>query len=830
MSSELPPWLSELRDSSAQAPLFVARPIQELVDDFSESQRGARLALLELCEVVETLVKALATAAGADIASEGAPDWLAVAVAAHLSMPTFGRWWRFLDLVGEKGGSPMLPELPDLARQMRALLFASPAADQRPEWHSIIDVRNPLAHGAGIDAKLAQKLLAHWGPRVSEAARAAAFLGEIDCWVRDSDGFRRLNGAEIEPPLSSPPDIVRQSLGVGDVALLRNDRLVMLSPFGRRASLSPGEMVLSQLYVRQGQVGLVYGLVGSEDALQAESDARLRERFETLFDIAVIRRRHAERDFTERGYESEFESDARGFVGRAEAVETLWRAVEGRGQGVVFVPGPAGIGKSRLVARVVFDIEAEFSERLQRGSSREAILAYRFTERDRGCAPLPFLRWLVERLGRVTGKETRPSPDHTLEALLDLAANLAASSPLDRIVLTLDGLDELARGFPRFASNVVRRLGPVDRLVLLVASRPEAGIAEAMAAVNAYLPWPDGLTPMSGVELREMLVTLLPRAAKLFVRDDRMEGDRVRNKFIDAVVERAEGLPLYVTLLVQATHEPDFDPEQLSRPGWLPGRVASFFNRLVERGVLSGDKGYYTQLVGALLALAREPLSLQEISAILSAGMSPAQRVDISRRYGVDISARNTAVAEEILRDLGGLLRVAVDQDGGRRYRLLHDDLTTFIRGSLAFGVICTTVRSWLAEQGRAPNADAARYFFANGIAHMLDWEHDDEMAVELAGACLADMDYQLARLMRLAPSGGDGGIRDDWDRVLDRGAVIQASHRAWRHFWTTEGSHLAVGPGRDGAREFLEIALQYAPDTVVGAAATPHLIAASHK
>ncbi|CAH2405593.1 AAA family ATPase [Mesorhizobium escarrei] len=821
---ELPPWLSDLRSFSLQMPLFVAWPVKELVDDFSGSERGARLALLELCEVVEALTKTLAAAAGADLASEGTPHWLASIVATHLSMPTFGRWWRLLDLIAKKGGTPMLPELPAAVQQMRTLLFASPSTDQRPEWSNILDVRNPLAHGAGIDAKLAQKLLAHWGPRVSEAAHAAAFLGGIDCWVHDPDGFRRLNGAEINPALEVPPDIVRKVLSVGDVALVRSGRVVILSPLGRRASLNIGERVLSQLYVRQGEVGLVYGLFGSEDALQTESEAGLRDRFEALFDITSIRRRHAERGFIERGYESEFESDARGFVGRADAVETLWRAVESRGQGVVFVSGPAGIGKSRLVARVIFDLVAELAERTRRGVSRETIFAYRFTDRDRGCAPLPFLRWLVERLGRITEKETSLSSDHTLEALLDIAANLVASSPLDRIVLILDGLDELARGFPRFASDIVLRLGPSDRLILLVASRPEAGIPDAMAAANAFLPWPDGLPPMSGVELREMLVTLLPRAAKLFVREDKVEGDRVRNRFIDVMVERAAGLPLYVTLLVQAAHEPGFDPEQLARPGWLPRRVTSFFDRLVERGVLSGDKGYYTQLVGALLALAREPLSLHEISAVLSGGMTLAQRADIYRRYGIDPSARNGVLAEEILRDLGGLLRVAVDESSTRRYRLLHDDLTTFIRASPAFGVICTTVRTWLAEQSRAPDGDAARYLFANGIAHLLDGETDDGNAVELAGACLADMDYQLGRLSLLARSGGDGGIRDDWNLVLDRGVLRQGSHRAWRHFWTTEGSHLAIGPARDGAREFLEIALQYAPDTVVGAAATPFL------
>lgn len=825
-----PPWVEPIRSFAEEAPLFLAVPATELVDAFPLRHSHVRLALFLLCEAAEALTKTLAVVAAADLAAEGRLDPKTAQSANRLlSVPTFGSWWGFLSGVVKgdktKRGTRTLPELPALVGVMDKVLFAQPAPGTGREWSSIIGVRNPLAHGGGIDPVLAVRLLDTWGPRLAEVLGHCSFFAEMTWWARDPTGFVSLNGPVARPPPGSPSDAVRNALEVGDIAVARGESVTLLSPLGRRSALRDDDRLLSQLYVRCGDVGLIYSLIGSDEALQAESDAATRERFDTLFGLHEIRRRAAEAGFSERGFDREFEDGAMGFIGRGAAVDELWNTVVGRQGGIVFVSGPAGMGKSRLVARVALDLIEEFAERRALGTSNEFVIPYRFVHKDRGCAPLPFLRWLVERVGRLNGQERTLTPDQEIHQLLDIAASMLTNSPVDRIVLVLDGLDELARGFPRFVSDLLRRLAQLPRLLVLAASRPERDILSTMSALGATLPWADGLPPMKEVEIREMLVTLLPTVSKRLLASDEFQDGAVRNAFVRAVEERAQGVPLFVDLLVQATHQAGFSLDRFSKTHWLPQNIEGFFKGLVqEGGTFSGDRAYYTQPVGVLLALAREPLSLPEIAAIMTADLSPEEREDMMARSGVDPVADQLFQAEQVLRELGGLLRVATDDGGTRRYRLLHDELTAFVRRDPAFTRVTAKARAWLTSQARAPTGAAARYLFANGIAHLLDSTVDDARAVALAAGCLSDIDYQVARLQALAPFGGDAGIREDWNLILDRGAVTDPQHRDWYHFWSTDGTHLAAGPGRDAAREFIEMALQYAPDTVVGAAATPFL------
>lgn len=822
-STNAPFWIGNLHDFAEKAPQFVALPLKELAEDCEYAQ--PRTALHSLCVAAEALVKTLAMAASADIASSSpVPEWLTKAADEHLRTPTLNQWWRFLSRIAEKGDTPLMPELPQIAGVLALELFAKVPDGEQPERHNLLDVRNRLAHGTGISVNLARELLGHWGGRLAIAVRAAACLEQIECWAHEPDGFHRLNGPNLDTAPQTPPALVGESLATGEIVLLREERLLMLSPLGLRAPLSRQERALSQFYVRQGQVGLIYGLFGSDNAMQTESSAALQQQFDDMFNLASLHRRHAERDFTERGYEPEFERDAQTFIGRAEAVDTLWRAVLDTPRGLVFVAGPAGIGKSALVARVTVDLMAEFVERGHRDASREAVLAYRFIDGDRGCAPLPFLRWLIERLGKLTDRPARFDPHHQADDLLNVALSHIEAAPFQKLVLVLDGLDELARREMSFVTRLVERLKTCERLTVLVSSRPEAGIPETMKELGAFLPWSDGLPPMNTAELREMLVTLLPeKAVRQLVSDDREDGGRVRNRFIDIMVERSGGLPLFIVLVAKAAREKDFTAQRFADPGWLPNRVTAFFDRLVENGELS-DARYFGPQVGALLALSHEPLSSAEIASILDADVSADQRAMIARDFNLDAGAHVEAVVAQVLRNLGGLLRVIVGNDGVRRYRLLHDDLTTFIRTAPALAIVSSNMRLLLALQAVKPKGAAARYLFANGIVHLLESSDDSEVAVRRSGICLSSIEYQLDRLQHLARQGGDGGIREDWAKILAQGTSADPLHRDWRRFWATNGSLLIAGSGRDGAREFVEMTLDYAPNTTIGAAAARFL------
>jgi hypothetical protein len=77
-----------------------------------------------------------------------------------------------------------------------------------------------------------------------------------------------------------------------------------------------------------------------------------------------------------------------------------------------------------------------------------------------------------------------------------------------------------------------------------------------------------------------------------------------------------------------------------------------------------------------------------------------------------------------------------------------------------------------------------------------------------------------------LTPEGGDGLVRAAWSLVASKleDPTMPEDAFAWRQFWATEGALFAPGEGRDAALELIERALEYAPDTVVGRAATPYI------
>ena len=643
MSQESDPagWLAPIERLAELAPLYVAHPLATFLRDYAQTPRIARLALFSLCESIEAVVRFLAICRAVEIITqkEKTPEWLAKAAANNLLVPTFGKWMNLLREIAERGGderSMLVPELADASARLDRELFAKPPSGSRPELHNILSVRNPIAHGSGISDIYAATLLDHWAPKIAGVLAGLDFLTEIALWTRDPEGCKRLNGPQADRPPQQPPQALGAALPLGGVALSRAGHIVMLHPLGRRAPHRDPARHLAQIFVRESDGGLVYNLFGAEDALQAESSLDELERLERMFNIAAIRATQRNTNFQQRDYDKEFASDAAAFVGREEALDTLWQAVVTRPRGIVYVFGPAGIGKSSLVARVAEDLRTEIAERAARKQSNEMLLVYRFIDRDRGCAPLPFLLWLIERLAVAKGTAVKAGFDLTIEALRETALQLLADSGFDRVILVLDGLDEMARREKRFIIDLIGRLAKIDRLLVLASSRPEPGIDDAMKAASAVVPWSDEFPEMSRAELRAMLVTLLPRAARKLVGDDKADDNTVRNDFIAALVARAKGLPLYVRMIVQATHAKDFTLDRLKDPDWLPDRVVEFFDRLVDRGVLRTDVDHLAPIVGCLLALAKEPLSADEIGALLSRDVSPRRAELIRRQYGLD--------------------------------------------------------------------------------------------------------------------------------------------------------------------------------------------------
>jgi WD40 repeat protein len=828
-----PDWASPLRDLRDYGPFYIAAATQELFEDFRYSADRPRRILFGLCELVEAAARFLALVAIADLsaANEGkAPDWISEAARTHLLRPQFGNWLALIRTIAEKGTPSAFPEFRSIHEALARIVPQVSLSNPQKEELSLLEVRNSIAHGSGGSSKRVAALIDLWGPRVRDLFLSLP-LSNLELWARGRGDCFLMRGPDPNGLKMAAPSAVDAVLTENGMVLRRyinsDEKLVPLRPFGRfaegairAADRADPVHLYPQLYARRGEVGILYSLFGDPNSLQMEIAGDSFEVLSVMFDRVLQKVVSADARVGIRGYEDQIERDAKNLLGRAAEKNILWNAIadlQAHPQGVISLTGAAGIGKSMLVADLFAKLREELEDQTKRGISRQIVLAYRFIDGDRGCAPAPFLEWLIARLAAAIESETKKDASGSANTLRRQAEELLSKHDFDRIVLILDGVDELTRREQPFALEILHLFEALPKLLTVVSCRPEYGLPELLDEIQAVPVFKDHLPGMSKRDIRELLDRWVSRLGKTLVKTDQeTDGDNldVKNAFVEAIERRAQGLPIYVKLVAEDCQKNRYFIDGRWKIDDLPESVYAYFEILAVRGALS-DRVAYGPFVGALLAAAQEPLSAAEIVALLARDVGADAVRDASAKANLTESAWLAQLTGGILLDLGGLLRSGLGIDLLPRYALFHDELKTFVLNSPALGASVAKVREILAAGARQPDGDAATpYLYRNGIVHLLQVRQ-----AEKALGLLCDVHYQIDRLRVLAPHGGDGGIRADWDRVMRAGAEPTRDQTDWQIFWATDGAYLFPEPDADGPRDFIECALTYAPDTTVGAA-----------
>jgi hypothetical protein len=549
------------------------------------------------------------------------------------------------------------------------------------------------------------------------------------------------------------------------VLLVRGEEALSLWPlalYGEpRAAESPSMEIgeSPQVYTRRGEVQLVYTPLGSEGACQAAGEDTALEAFKRFFRLESRRRQGANAGFNERGFERELETDSGELVGRHAEIEVIERLARDTHEGIVWISGRPGIGKSYVVSRVACDLMREEDE-------GRLVLPYRFRVGDGRCSREAFLRFAIERLegwarrgaacreGNENKSERRQPQDRLKGLLVALPAGR-------RVVFVLDGLDEIAGRDPDFAKDVP--LGLRGRGVLWVcAGRGERGLPEAFRRAKAIEPFPEGLPRMSEGDIRSMLLESLNlgKLRQKLIAGDRDEGERVANTFVERVRKNADGLPIYVRYVVNDALGGKLSPEAAAP---LPPSLAKYHEELLRRCSV-GDLHQVTTPLAATLALAREPLTQEELTALLV------------RRNLVEGGERSLGTVRQALTAISTMVTLAPDPDGGEGYTLWHHSLRDHMKTSPLMTEAIATARRALAEAGLRPAGDASeKYLYRQGLSHLLDLGRRGEV-LEL----MTEAEYVFGRLAALPASQGRRGLATDWCSWLvpsrERGALEGAA------------------------------------------------------
>lgn len=747
-------------------PSVLALPLSEFVVEYHRVMR-----LHRLCDTVEIVTRYLTLLALGEVRQKAGvgplPDDLLSALQPRVEYPTFGKWRGMLEALLKHcpRTSPLIvPELHDLAAVLLARL--SGGVDSPPE-HCVITLRNRLVHGGGMTNSEADHFLQIWETWLrDELLPRLQVLSEMDVCHLSGKVARRLIGPGAaegpERPLSAALALALRDLD-GHVVVLRGDRWLDLWPLldygramqtsvlGTRTAPAPGPLV----YVRAQTDRLLYAALGAE--LPQGERLDVVATFRQLFRLESRQPTPGEllSDF-----DVENQADADAFIGREDELRAIKDAVKATASGVLWVAGKGGIGKSFLMAKVGHD--------LGNGKSTWRI-GWRFKASDLArCSRVAFLRHAVTRLaGKLGRAEVAPAhdPNELKKQLTQLLADAGAHAlpklgAPPKVLFVLDGLDEIANVDPAFPLLPFQLTG--EHVVWLCAGRPEKSLPAVFAPDRCTHVFPTGvgLPPMTRDDIRGLLIDRTGSLKYDLLRLDREEvaggepAASIINVAVDAVVARAEGLPLYVRFVVEDILSGHFSFAELSTR--LPPGLEAYYDDLLKRLSIGALQALLTPLV-VTIAWAREPLPEESLLRLM-----------VRRTV---LTQGDLPLLRDGLRALEPMLRVAPVPGGAAGYEPYHPTFRDHIRedrggligpqNSLARESLIGLICDWWT----IPNAHPAlAYALRSGPSTLIEEKRWDKLV-----RLLLDPDKGLSFLESKAEAGLVFDLAMDFSNVVHR-------------------------------------------------------------
>ena len=684
---------SDLTALIKKLPEVIAIPLKEYA---SEDNPGMKLWFA--CDAIELLIRMIVITEISDLGAKGGITASQLKqLSGKIEMPTLGAWMAMAKVLteGSQSSNPLFPEFREFVNGPLTSLLYGPQNPGTPDT-SFLALRNRLAHGGGLSKREAARLLDIW-QRPFESC-----LNHLD-WI-DEVTF------EQSPTEGEPSGLV----------VKRNQQTINLWPlllFGTPITDSTTDQKLAadpitQIYVRRDIVRLQYTPIGAEGFSQTELGEDAVDAFKELLGLDKRDPSNVQK-FKVQDFSKEIERDASQMVGRHEEQTLIERAIAEQSEGMVWVTGPAGIGKSYLMARLMRDCAETWTD------ASKHILAYRFKASDNNrCNRETFATYLIERVS-YAGALTDQEPSDTKGPAIDrLRSCLTKLKPDKRLVIMIDGLDEIHLRDPEFTQDFLTELS-YPGILWVCAGRPEKALEDLFSSLGATRPFPRGLPPLRTSDIRGMILEKIgPLKKRLISNDVELEGE-VINPFIELVAKRAEGLPLYVKYVIGDVLANRY--RVLDGHETLPESLHNYHEQLLD-GLAIGDLKFVLTPLAATLAVAFEPLALHEIQTILA------------HRNIVPNNDAGRKLVEDGLSAIAPMLRTAPDPEGEEGFALFHLSLRDHILQSESMSNSVEMAREAFVGLVDSPDQypSITNYLYRSGIDHLIDAGNPKKAALKL--------------------------------------------------------------------------------------------------
>ena len=756
------------------------------------------------------------------------PSDLRLELGPMLERPTLGQWrYIFFKLLEaaphDHQGFATLKVVQD------RLNAASPQGEGYQ--HSLIALRNLLAHGGGLSPSDAQQLLATHLPKTQAIIDAITKVPSVVVG-RSPDGYSLLAGSLTGLPLINETQSADEHTDTS--WLLTEQGPIGLAPFFhyRRPAYLSGDGKLqevdsqpcAQIFMRKDRKQQVFTPVNSLKPIVHDLDTTLlKRRFGRIKDQHTEEEPAAkESTFLEEAFEQSQQQ-----VGRLAEMDSLQTWVKNQTawqeqRRLAWIKAGPGLGKSMLMCSVATWIHDHF-KLASGGGGKRLLYVHRFRAGDARNSSRAFFQGLLtacqtwSATKNLFSAEDCSSTEVTTQWQLveKLQAHLSSRRPTHphalqaatpMIYLIADGLDEIAQHDHDFAQYLVQL--PSHCITVIAAGRSDYGLDELMHKSGAERPLPHGLGPMSLSDIRAMLVLGLGSQRGQLIAKDQWVGDQVSNTFIDGVVKHAQGLPIYVNLVLQDLHNGVLTVDHEER---LPQSLSAYYQELVSRlGLDTVQRDL--PLVIAALSTAEEPLTDEALASLMALPWEEDRPIYLYR-------------VEAALRVGDSLIRHAPNADGVLGSTIYHQSFREFVIGRLGdhgqyLSPPCASLNDTLEEVRKRLWRAAlhhsilqanplGRHLHRWGTEYLLWWAPD---GMTLAGQRLLDLSLTIERLEHADLNEINDWIHEFTLIKLEGNHPLSTTFDAWAHFIKTRAAALRRPLySRSYVERFVQMALEHA-------------------